>query len=317
MSGFARENASAEHLAGVFFCLFAAVAWGTTGTAATFAPDVPAVAIGAAAMGIGGLLQALLALSGIRARRAALWRNRRLLVAGGLAVAIYPLAFYASMRLAGVTIGTVISLGSAPLISALIENRLEGSRLTFRWCIGAAIGLVGMALLAAGEGGTGAGPAGDLAESVSGNVALGGLLGLVAGGTYALYSWTARRMMGDGLTSRIAMGATFGLGGLLLMPVLVITGAPFLASAGNLAVGLYMALVPMFLGYLAFGQGLARVSASMATTITLFEPVVAALLAVVVVGERLPPSGWFGVVLIAICLIWTTAPLPRSRRLAV
>lgn len=40
----------------------------------------------------------------------------------------------------------------------------------------------------------------------------------------------------------------------------------------------------------------------MATTISLLEPVIAALLAVVLVGERLPPSGWAGVGLIVACL---------------
>ncbi|WP_321339789.1 EamA family transporter [Breoghania sp.] len=298
--------ASGVDLVGAFMCLLAAIAWGTTGTAATFAPDVPAVAIGAAAMGFGGLLQASRALSGIRVGRDALWRHRGLLLNGALAVAIYPLAFYASMRLAGVTIGTVISLGSAPLLSALIENRLEGARLTLRWASGAAIGVSGIILFSLGEGAHAGAASGD-------NVVLGTVLGLVAGGTYALYSWTTRRMMQSGLASRVAMGATFGIGGLLLMPVLFATGAPFLASAGNLAVGAYMALVPMFLGYIAFGQGLSRVSASLATTITLFEPVVAALLAVLIVGERLPISGWTGVALIVACLIWTTAPLPKRR----
>ena len=42
---------------GVVAILFAAVVWGTTGTAATFAPDVSAAAIGAAAMGVGGIAQ--------------------------------------------------------------------------------------------------------------------------------------------------------------------------------------------------------------------------------------------------------------------
>ena len=291
-------------LGGVGFVLFAAIAWGTTGTAASFAPDVPAVAIGAAAMGIGGLLQALLAFSSIRACRAGLGRNRRNLVLGALAVAIYPLAFYASMRLAGVAVGTVISLGSAPLLSALIENRLEGRRLTLRWATGAAIGLAGIGLLSTGEGAH---------VATGGDIVAGALLGLVAGGTYALYSWTARRMMNAGIPSRAAMGSTFGLGGILLMPVLAATGAPFLDSTVNFSVGAYMALVPMFLGYVAFGQGLSRVPASVATTITLFEPVVAAILAVIVVGERLPAMSWLGVALIVICLVWTTAPLPRRR----
>lgn len=289
---------------GAVFCLLAATAWGTTGTAATFAPDVPAVAIGAAAMGFGGLLQAAMAAGGIRRHAASLKAQLPLLLAGGLSVMIYPLAFYASMRLAGVTIGTVISIGSAPLISALIENRFDGIRLTLRWTSGAAIGIAGMALLAMAEG-TG--------HVIPDNVPLGVLLGLVAGATYAHYSWAARRMMQRGLPSRTAMGAMLGVGAVLLMPVLLATGAPFLVSAQNLAVGLYMALVPMFLGYIAFGAGLARVTTSMATTITLFEPVVAAVLAVLVVGERLPPMGWTGVGLIIACLLWTTAPLPKRR----
>jgi drug/metabolite transporter, DME family len=302
----APSNTPAQQTMGALFCLFAAIAWGTTGTAATFAPGVSPLAIGAAAMGIGGALQALIAYKGIWAHRAALRRERMALLVGAVSVAIYPLAFYASMRLAGVTVGTVISIGSAPLISALIEYALDGRRLTARWAIGAAIGLGGIALLSLSEGGHG----------TASNIPLGAFLGLVAGGTYALYSWTAQQMMRRDLPPRVAMGATFGLGGLLLLPVLLITGASFLDSAGNLAVGLYMALVPMFLGYLAFGAGLARVPASMATTITLFEPVVAAVLAVYVVGETLPALGWLGVALIVICLLWTTLPVPRWRVLA-
>lgn len=42
-----------ERLLGILTVLMAAVLWGTTGTAATFAPDVGAVAIGAVAMGGG------------------------------------------------------------------------------------------------------------------------------------------------------------------------------------------------------------------------------------------------------------------------
>ena len=141
---------------------------------------------------------------------------------------------------------------------------------------------------------------------------LGVVLGLLGGFTYALYSWTARAMMLRGLRSSVAMGATFGLGGLMLMPVLLATGGPLLASWGNATVGLYMAFVPMFLGYICFGYGLSRVRASTATTLTLIEPVVAALLAVVVVGERLPPLGWAGVGLVVLCLLVLTVPTGRG-----
>ena len=106
----------------------------------------------------------------------------------------------------------------------------------------------------------------------------------------------------------------FGLGALLLMPVLFVTGAPLLASVNNFSVGLYMAVVPMFIAYLLFGRGLTVVRASLATTITLLEPVVAALLAVMVVGEKLSLTGWFGIGLISACLLIATLRKPVKNR---
>ncbi len=298
------SHAAREYRIGVLAVLAASVLWGTTGTAASLAPAVGPAAIGAAAMGVGGLLQAALAWRGIVSAQSRLGRAWPMLVLGGLAVAIYPLAFYASMRLAGITVGTLITIASAPLASALIEWRVDGARPSRRWMAGALVGLAGIVLLTLAESGE---------ASAAAPAPLAGIgLGLVGGLTYALYSWTARRVMLSGVDSRVAMGATFGLGGLLLMPVLLATGAPFLAAWQNAAVGVYMALVPMFLGYVAFGMGLARIPASLATTITLTEPVVAALLAVGLVGERLSAGGWLGVALICACLLIVTRP--RRRR---
>ncbi|MFS7250710.1 DMT family transporter [Rahnella rivi] len=297
----------AERMSGMGGVLIAALLWGTTGTAATFAPGVSAVAIGAVAMGVGGMLQALIALRGIARHRATLRRHWRMLLTGALAVTVYPLAFYASMHLAGVTVGTVISIGSAPLLSALIEYGLDGQRLTRRWMTGAAAGVAGMVLLCLAES------AHSSSTAQQSEVITGIALGLLAGLTYALYSWAARHLMQRGIPSRTAMGATFGFGGIMLMPVLFATGAPLLASWNNAAVGIYMALVPMFIGYLCYGYGLARIPASMATTITLLEPAVAAVLAVVIVGERLPALGWVGIGLIVACLLWITVPVKRRR----
>jgi DME family drug/metabolite transporter len=282
---------------GALCVLAASVLWGTTGTAATFAPGVGPLAIGAAAMGLGGLLQALTAARPMTRQRTALRAQRRMVLLGGAAVAVYPLAFYTSMRLAGVAVGTVVSIGSAPLVSALAERVIDQHRLTVRWMLGAALGLVGIVLLCLAEAARpGPGPAAAWATM------LGVALGLAAGVTYAIYSWSAHRLIGRGVTSRAAMGAIFGLGGLLLLPVLLAAGAPLAASWGNAAVGAYLALVPMFTGYLLFGWALARVPASTATTLSLLEPAVATVLAVIVVGERLPAAGWAGLILIAGCL---------------
>ncbi|MGW2178976.1 DMT family transporter [Streptomyces sp. NPDC001732] len=289
--------------------LFASVLWGTTGTAATFAPQVGPLAIGAAAMGLGGLLQALLAGPRIVRDRAALAARWRTVLLGGAGVALYPLAFYTSMRLAGVAVGTVVSIGSAPLASALLERVADRRSLSRRWTAGAALGLTGTVLLCAAEAaqaGAGTGSAG--------RTVVGVLLGLVAGATYAVYAWAAHRLIARGIASRAAMGAVFGLGGLMLAPVLLVTGAPLLASWTNAGVGLYMALVPMFTGYVLFGFGLSRVPVSTATTLSLLEPAVAAVLAVLVVGEHLPALGWAGIALVIACLgVLTTPSRPRRR----
>ena len=74
-----------------------------------------------------------------------------------------------------------------------------------------------------------------------------------------------------------------------------------------------MALVPMFIGYLLFGYGLTRVTASAATPLTLAEPAIAAILAVLIVGERLAPSGWIGMVAIGTALL-VLSLCPATRR---
>ncbi|MBI0028504.1 EamA family transporter [Gilliamella sp. B14448G11] len=283
---------------GILAVILASLLWGTTGTAATFAPALSPLFIGSFAMGIGGILQCGLATVKIVHDRALLAVHCRFLIVGVLAVAIYPLAFYSSMRLSGVTIGTVVSIGSAPILSAIIEYFSRDFQLNKQWAMGALLGIIGMVMLAFSD---------NASTTIQyTHVNLGILLGLVAGLTYALYSWSARQLMLKGVNTKAAMGATFGCGGLLLIPVMLITGSAFVNSWNNMTVGFYMALIPMFLGYRCYGFGLSKISASMATTITLLEPVIAAILAMLIVGECLSLIGWIGMLLIFICLIMVT-----------
>ena len=293
---------------GALSVVAASILWGTTGTAATFAPGVSPLAIGAVAMGVGGLLQAFVAARQIAGRPGALLLHRwRLVLLGAAAVAVYPLAFYSSMHLSGVAVGTVVSIGSAPIAAALIERAADKVPLRRRWIAGALLGVGGAATLSF----AGHAPTGSEADPGSWTTTAGVLMGLLAGATYALYSWAAHRLIGGDVTSRAAMGTVFGVGGLLLMPVLAVTGGPLLASWTAIGVGAYMAVVPMFAGYLLFGWGLARVGASTATGISLLETVVAAILAVAVVGERLPAAGWLGAAAV-LASLFILAPRART-----
>jgi len=283
---------------GFIAILIASVLWGTTGTAASFAPNLSPLAIGAIAMGGGGLLQALLARKTILKHLPQIRSYLPLLLVGMVSVAIYPLAFYTSMRLAGITIGTVVSIGSAPLFTALLEKFFDRKALSTPWFISFIFGVAGVCLLSMGESHSQAST-----ELISSNhQILGILLGIVAALAYSLYSWAAKKMIDQGVDSKASMGLIFGFGALILLPTVFFTGQNLFDESINLYVVGYMMLIPMFLGYLLFGYALKSVPASTATTLTLFEPLVAALFAVLLVGEKLAMIGWVGMALIFVCL---------------
>ncbi|MFH4553252.1 EamA family transporter [Vibrio alginolyticus] len=285
-----------DYQLGTLSILFASTLWGTTGTAASLAPDVSALAIGAFSMGIGGFMQACLSAKSLKRDFRKVAHKKKTLLVSIIALATYPLAFYSSMRFAGVTIGTVVSISTAPFFSALLECLFSRNQtITKRWMMSFAIGVIGITLLLASESSANSLFDHDMKH-------WGVLLGLLAGLTYAIYSWGVKAMIDHGIESQTAMGSVFGIGGVLLLPTLFITGDNLFASSTNTTVMLYMALIPMGLGYVAFGFGLRFVTASGASILTLFEPVIAAALAVAIVGEEISFIGWVGITLTLVCL---------------
>ncbi|TKE97211.1 EamA family transporter [Vibrio kanaloae] len=291
-----------EFQTGTLAILFASILWGTTGTAASFAPDLSPLAIGAFSMGVGGLLQAGLAYRKILFAFDKLLQNKKLLAVSALALAVYPLAFYSSMKLSGVAIGTVVSIATAPFFSALLECLIsKKNNINKRWLTSFAIGVVGIGLLVFSESSS-ANESGDDLKL------LGIALGLLAGLCYAIYSWATKALIDKDIKSQAAMGSIFGLGAMLLLPTLWFTGENLFSSQTNVLVISYLTLIPQCLGYIAFSFGLRHVTASSANLLTLFEPVVAAVLAVCVVGELIPFTGWLGMSLIVLCLFMQSKP---------
>jgi DME family drug/metabolite transporter len=282
------------------------VLWGTTGTAASFFPDdVSPLAIGASTMAVGGIL---LFLVSAKAAVVALAdrESRRWLLIGAIGVVVYPLAFYSAMDQAGVAIGNVVALGSGPVFAALFEWLWERRGLSTRWLVATAIAVAGIALLSVGR---------HADDSSEGNrVVTGVLLGLLAGVAYALYTYASSRAIAVGHSGRSVMGGMFGLGAVALLPVLLLLGAPLLQSPQTVSIAAYLAVGPMFVAYLLFGFGVTHMRSSIVTTVTLLEPVVATILAVIVVGERLEPVGWLGLVLIltGVTVLVTARQSPKT-----
>ena len=293
---------------GAWALILASLLWGTTGTAASFMPEsVSPLAIGAATMTVGGALlfpvSARASLSALKDAAA-----RRWILIGAIGVFVYPLAFYLSMNLAGVAIGNVVSLGTGPVFAALLEWLIERRKLSRLWLVCTSFAVGGVLLLTVG------GHGGDAAAGTT--LLPGVLLGLLAGLAYALYTYASSRAIRTGQPARAVMGGMFGSGAVLLLPVLVVLGGPLLQSSQSIGITAYLALGPMFLAYLLFGIGMRTLRSSTATTITLLEPFVATLLAVIIVGERLEPLGWAGLGLILVSVtVLATARQPRGRAL--
>jgi DME family drug/metabolite transporter len=104
------------------------------------------------------------------------------------------------------------------------------------------------------------------------------------------------------------MAGAFGLGGLLLAPVLAATGAGWLLHPGGAALALFLGTVPTALAYVLFARGLKRLSAAETATLTLAEPLTAALLGVAVLAERLSSPAALGAALVLGGLLVLAAP---------
>jgi DME family drug/metabolite transporter len=289
-------------LAGPVPVLAAATLWGTTGTASSLAPTRAPAAVGSAGLVLGGLLLFLTTRSARSLPGRCTRGERWLLALGAVAVAGYPVSFYPAVARTGVAPATVIALGSAPVFTGLLAWLTRRGRPTVRRSCAMATAVVGCGVLVLGPGLTGGTPVVDT---------FGVLLAALAGLSYAAYSLVGAGLITRGHPSAGVMGAMFGGAALLASPVLLLHDERWLCSWRGAAVALHLGAVTTFLAYRLFGHGLRRTDAQVATTLTLAEPAVAAVLGVAALGERLPVASWGGLVVLVGGLVLLSVPGPR------
>jgi DME family drug/metabolite transporter len=232
---------------------------------------------------VGGtvLLIALPLLGGRLPRAVALWWTP-LGLAAGLCTGLYQVCFFAAVQQAGLALGTLVTIGSGPVFAGLLGSLALRETPAKSWLAATGLCVFGLVLLTAdGIGQTG-------------NGVIGLLLALGAGAAYAVYTVGSKQLIARGDASATVMGSAFGLGGLLLVPVLLTQPLAWLASPGGIALAAYLGLVTTGLAYVLFGRGLAVLPAGPVTTLVLGEPLVATVLGVTLLGERLAPVGLAG-----------------------
>jgi drug/metabolite transporter, DME family len=271
---------------GPCFVLAAAVLWGTTGTAQALAPDtaVP-LTVGAVRLVLGGL--ALLLVGGasgsLQTVAARAWLTWPTLLAAG-SMAAYQLFFFTAVSRTGVAVGTVVAIGSAPILAGLL-GLLFGERPSSRWIIATLLAIVGCILLTT---------AGETAVTLD----MGGIfLAVGAGASYALYAAASKQLLQDKPATAVT-AVTFSLGGLFLAPLLLRADLGWLAQPAGLLAALHLGLLATGLAYLLFAQGLQRVRLGTAVSLSLAEPLTATLLGLLLLREQLPPPALVGLVLL-------------------
>lgn len=269
---------------GPWLVLAAAVLWGTTGTAQALAPaGARPAAVGALRLLVGGAALLAVALARGSLRGGGRWSRAAVAWAAG-GVAAYQLCFFAAVAATGVAAGTLMGIGSAPILAGALSFVVERERPGPRWLAATAMAIAGCGLLATSGGEMRIDP-------------FGLVLAAGAGGAYAVYTLASKRLLA-GQPPDAVMAVVFCLGALVLAPLLFFADLRWLAGARGIAVILHLGLIATALAYALFARGLITVPAATAVTLSLAEPLTAGILGVVVLGERLGAQALVGIGLI-------------------
>ncbi len=291
---------AADTQKGVFFVVLAAMLWGTTGTAQAFAPaGYDPKVIGAMRLLVGG---GALWLWSIFKGEFGPWRDWNWLLVGAaaLCIASYQLCFFAAVDATGVAAGTVVAIGSSPVFGGLLGHFFRGEQLHGRWWGATLLAVCGCSLL------------GLNSTAVEVN-AWGLFLAIGAGASYAAYTLFLKGLVGSHPPTAVMAIVACG-GALLLSPALLYCDPVWLVQWRSLAVILHLGLASMALSYWFFGRGLRLLPVSTAVTLTLAEPLTAATLGLVVLGERLNGQSLAGVALIFAGLVILVIRQPKRNR---
>jgi DME family drug/metabolite transporter len=141
---------------------------------------------------------------------------------------------------------------------------------------------------------------------------MGVLLALGAGASYGLYTVTSKMQLEQGHSPEGVMAVAFGLGAVLLAPILVTGDTAWLTTPGGATLAVYLGIVPTAVAYILFARGLERLPAASVATLTLAEPLTAATLGVAILGERPGAVAGLGALLVLSGLLVLAARPRRS-----
>lgn len=284
---------------GSWYIIAAAMLWGTTGTAQALAPEgAGPVLVGTVRLVVGGMALMGYALLRGNLRDGKRWSFWPTLLAA-LSMAAYQLFFFAGVAKTGVAVGTIVGIGSAPIMTGLLGYLVRGERPVGKWWVATALAVTGCCLLVASGG------------SIHIDI-LGIFLALGAGFSYAVFTLMSKELLEDHQPETV-MAVTFFLGAVTLAPLLLYAELDWLFQAGGVLVGLWLGLATVAVAYTLFARGLKHLPVATAGTLTLAEPLTAGTLGFFLLGERITPMAFLGIVFIFTGLVTLSLKSNKSR----
>jgi DME family drug/metabolite transporter len=278
-------SASLGRLGSSLLVLSGAALFGTVGTAQLLGPEVPTPELAAVRLLVSAALLLLVVLGTAPMTSLTLVLRQAPTWWAGVGQAGFNLCFLGAIAQAGVALGTLIAIGATPVLIGLATRQV--SRM---WLTATGIAVAGLTLLVVGQVRP---DAGAPVPSPAGIV-----LALGASASYATYITAGNAAVGRRLDLRSYLAGAFSIAALLTLPIAIWRNVNWVADVEGLMLVGYLALVPTVLAYGLFNRGLRGVEARTAASLGLIEPLVAALLAFVLLGERLSPISVIGALLI-------------------
>lgn len=220
---------------------------------------------------------------------------------GMLMYALFPVLFNTSLQYTTASRGAVI-LALMPLFTAMLGAFARSERLQPLQWLGVALSIGGVAVVFAESG---------LGFTDGRRVVLGNALMVIAALTGAVYSVRARPYVQRFGAPPVAAIAMLSGAALLLLPALLrgVVGEMRAATTETTLLVLYLAIPGGALAFFLTTYALSRLTATQATLYINLNPVVATILAALLLDE--PLSRWFGLGFVLVITGLLLANLPR------
>lgn len=299
---------------GLTLVMVAAGLWATVGVAVQMTPgasDLPDTLIASLRTGIAGptlvVLWALTGTARLSQMRALAWRP---LVRFALASAVFQICLFRSFAQLGVTVAVFLTVCLPPVLAWMWSTMHGGAALSRQSALALALAIAGMALIVVVD-----------PDTDGARINLAGLVnGLIAAIAFVAMSLAAAEMSRRSRPILVA-GAGLSLSSILLLALALLAGGgyrlPPLADVGAFRLGLlviYLGLLPTALAYLCYCSGMAKCRTPVVGLVaSMIEPLLAAGLASLFLGERISPSTAVGCALLmgAMVLLWRSERQPN------